>query len=68
MTMPFLHVTTITPSSVYKRSHPLLVGGGGSRPLDRCPPLSPQLLASEIKQTFLSIKKEKKKIKPQVLK
>ena len=42
------------PHSIYKSSHPLLVGAG-SQSLDRYPPPSPsQLAASEIKQTFLS--------------
>ena len=37
--------------SVHKSSHSLLVGAGGSLPLDRHHPL--QFLASEIKQTLL---------------
>ena len=54
MTMMFLHVTSPQPHSVFKSSHPLLVSGG-SWPLGRCLPHSPsQLLASKIKQTFLS--------------
>ena len=40
-----LSVTALTPC----------LSGRGSRPMDRClPPSLPQLLASEIKQTFLS--------------
>ena len=46
------------PTSVYESScNPWLSEWGGNRPLDRCPPPSPlptHLLASEIKQTFLS--------------
>ena len=54
MTVLFLHVA---PSSVYKSSCPTgcqWAGSGGSQPLDRCLTLLSQLLASEIKQSFLS--------------
>ena len=49
----FLHVD---PSLCCKGSFPLIVSGG-SWPLDTSAPLppNPELLASEIKQTFLSI-------------
>ena len=43
------------PNSVYKRSHPLLIGVGGvGLWTDVCHPPAPQLPVSEIKQTFLS--------------
>ena len=52
MTMLLLHVDP--QQSIFKSSHPLLVGVG-SWPLDRYLPPSPtQLPAPEIKQTFLS--------------
>ena len=52
--MLFLHVTTL-PYSVYKCSHPLLASRGVCLWTDVChSPRHPcQLLASEIKQTFL---------------
>ena len=51
MTVLFLHVTPPTLST--KALTPCLLERG-SWPLDGYPPASPQLLASEIKQTFLS--------------
>ena len=50
------------PNSVYKPSHPLLMGVGGvglwtdvcHLPHPSCHPPAPQLPVSEIKQTFLS--------------
>ena len=53
MTMLFLHVTTL-PYSVYKCSHPLLVGWGGLAFAQMSATLPLQLLPPEIKQTFLS--------------
>ena len=48
----FLHVAPLPTPTVYRGSHPLLVKGG--HPLDKfCHPPA-KLLASEIKQTFLS--------------
>ena len=45
MIVLFLHLSPPLPfpHSVYLSSHPLLVGDGGSWPLDRCLPPSPQV-------------------------